>query len=106
MALLQALRQGRWQQDKCVSGPALRSCLQPCTLATWQLSFGYTRRQPLLQLFPPCPTCSRSASSTRSMPEAPSASSSSMRSLLVVKVGTTSSPAGLLQGRQSASEAA
>ncbi len=40
--------------------------------------------------------CSLSASSTRSMPDAPSASSSSMRSLEVVNVGTTSSPAGLL----------
>lgn len=46
--------------------------------------------------------CSRSASSTRSMPDAPSASSSSMRSLEVVKVGTTSSPAGLLRTRGAA----
>ena len=54
---------------------------------------------------PQRPTCRRSASSTRSMPDAPSASSSSMRSFEVVKVGTTSSPAGLLHRGGTAKQA-
>lgn len=78
-----------WRRPLVTPPPA------PALLISWAAPAGLPSSVFCSAVGPPL-ACSRSASSTRSMPDAPSASSSSMRSFEVVNVGTTSSPAGLL----------